>query len=348
MRTQSSAVFVLRWVFASLFAVVAALSVPATVIAHWMKEDVLNTSRFVNLLEPLSQSASFQSRLAEAAAEGVSTAVAESEALDTVQSLASSATDLIDLLPFGTDLLGSASNLTGEVETQVYATVEQQTLAFLQSSAFPPVWSSAVSQIHKQAIGALSTPSHPGTDADSVATLSIQIGPMVEIVKEALSTDGQWWARLIPDVNKEVEVAELHDLATLQRYYRFFENAAGWALGGGIAAAVIAIALAPRRLLVIGGGALVAFGATAVAWSGVSNFGAQHLQVITDEGAAAMSQQVWGLLTSPLITALQRGGGTALIVAIAALAVALVLYVVRGRPTENPGNSTVTGVMSGG
>lgn len=330
MHNQSTWVTVLRWIGATVLALVAALALPAGLIAQWMKEDILDTSGFVDQLRPLSESAAFQSRLATAAADGISKAVTESDAVGQLQSLATGAAGLVDLLPFGTDLAESTENLSAQIGTQIHDVVEEQTLTFVRSSAFPPVWASAVGEVHGQVVAVLSGEQAAATDAEGTAVLTIQVGPLVGILKETLTTEGQWWARLIPAVNMEVSVAELHNLPTLQRYYNLFENAEIWVLVIGVAAAVIAIALAPRRLLVIGAGALAAFFVTALVWHAVPGFGAEHLRVVTDADAAAMSQQVWDLLSAPLLTSLQRGAGIALIVAIAALVVALIAYL-RGR-----------------
>lgn len=323
-------VTVLRWVLALLFSLVAALSVPLGLTAQWAKQDILDTQGFVNLLEPLASSPSFQNRLASAAADGVSTAVAESDAATNLHSLAGSAAGLVDLLPFGTDLEGSVDDFSAQLADKVHDAVEEQALGFVRSATFPPLWDSTVAEVHDQVVATLSGSRETTTSPEGGAILTIQVGPLVQILRQTLTDQGQWWAKLIPDFEGRIEVARLQDLPTLQRYYDILANSQVWIILVGGAALLLALMLAPRRLLVVGFGSLAAFVTIFFLWSCVPGFGQTHLEVIADADAAAISQQVWGLLSAPLVTALETGAGIALVTAIVTLVAALVVYL-RGR-----------------
>ena len=71
---------------------------------------------------------------------------------------------------------------------------------------------------------------------------------------------------------------------------------------------------------------LMAFVTTAFVWWKLPAFGLEHIRVLTDENAVALSEQVWGMLTAPLIASLQQVAGIALMVSVLTLVVALITY----------------------
>ncbi len=68
------------------------------------------------------------------------------------------------------------------------------------------------------------------------------------------------------------------------------------------------------------------FGTTAFVWWKLPAFGLEHIRVLTNENAVALSEQVWGMLTAPLTASLQQVAGIALIVSVLALVLALATY----------------------
>ena len=319
-------VSVIRWVGALLFAAIAAMCVPALLAASWMKNDVLNTAEFVETLHPLSASPQFHTLIAQSAADQVSSAVSESVSVSTVEGLASGTASFLDMLPFGTNLSQSVEEFTTNLDQQVYTITEEQTRTFLQSDLFPPLWKTGLREVHSELVGTLSGAVPPALGESGEAVLTIQIGPLAEVLKQTLTDQGQWWARLIPQIEAEVPIVELADLPTLQRYYALAENADVWILAVAIASLVLAVGLAPRRLLIVGVSGLMAFVTTAFVWWKLPAFGLEHIRVLTDENAVALSEQVWGMLTAPLIASLQQIAGIALIVSVLALVVALITY----------------------
>ena len=326
MENTNTWVTVLRWVGAVLFAAIAAAAVPVLLATSWMKNEILDTTSFVDTLAPLSASPQFHTLIAQSAAEQVSSAVSGNASVSTLEGLAGGAANLLDKLPLGTSLSQSVEEFTADLDNQVYDITEEQTRAFLQSDLFPPLWNAGLREVHGGLIEQLSGAVPEGSGATGEAALTIQIGPLAEVLKQTLADQGQWWAQLVPQINAEVPIAELSNLPTLQRYYALSKNADVWVLAVAIASLVLAIGLAPRRLLIFGVAGLMTFGTTAFVWWKLPAFGLEHIRVLTNENAVALSEQVWGMLTAPLTASLQQVAGIALIVSVLALVIALATY----------------------
>lgn len=330
MRQQSTALTVGRWVGAILFVLVTAVSIPTIAAANWMKSTILDTDTFVELLSPLSSNVQFQNFLATSAAQQTTKVIDENLPLGTLDTLASGLGSLLDSLPLNLDLGTTLDSPSTALNEEIASIVQQQTLAFVQGPNFPPLWDAAVRETHGQLVGLLAnaTPSPADT-----AVLNINVAPLVEALRTSLTDEGQWWARYIPNVDTSIPVVEITNVSQLQRYYSLTQNAGQWLLWTTVALALLALVLAPKRLLVLGIGALATFVTSAYVWRNIPSFG-NNFEVLVEGGGTPLSTQVWLYLSDPLTTAIQGVAGAAVIVAIIALGAALVAYVMAGRKKD--------------
>lgn len=326
MKHQSTLIIALRWVGAVLFASIAAVAIPMHAAAQWMQTTILDSEGFSSTLAPLAEDAQFQTMLADGAADAVSTSIMESVPANTLKSMAGGITTMLDWLPFTPDMSGTADEFAADLNDQIYGVVEDQTLTFLRSDLFPPLWTVGIREVHSQLVGTLSGQRVPPETATGSVMLTIEVGPLVTMLRSTLINEGVWWAELVPNISSEVEVAELQNLPELQRGYDLLEGSPTWLLVLGISSALLAVALAPRRLLTIGFGGLVLFGVAVGLRSAVASFGVGHFQVLADDASRPLSEKVWLMLSQPLVNSLQTLAGVAVAVAVIALIGALAYY----------------------
>lgn len=337
MTPHSTGITVARWVGAVLCALAVALSLPLFMVANWVNKSIIPTDSFVTLLSPIPKSERFQSLLASAVGEEAGNAVEDAMTNAGIGDVASGIGDLLDLLPFTTDTGQTVAELPSVVSEQVAVITEVQTRNFLESPNFPPLWDTALGQIHGQLIGALNGDRALDTNAEGSAILTIEVGPLIEAVKAQLSEEGYWWAQYIPGVQVDVPIVEIVDLAQLQRYFALTEGSSILFAAIGVIAAIGAVLLAPKRLLVIGIAALMTSLVGAIFWTQAASFSDTYLRGLSNEFTAEISTAIWNLLSAPLVSALQLAVTLSAITAIGTLGAALVIYL--RRPGEIAGGA---------
>lgn len=334
MRSQSTALTVGRWVGAIVFALLTAVSIPSIAAANWMKSTILDTDTFVELLSPLSSNVQFQNFLATSAAQQASKVIDENLPLGTLDTLASGLSSLLDSLPLNLNLGTSLDSPSTALNEEIASIVQQQTLTFVQGPNFPPLWDAAVRETHGQLVALLSdaTPSTADT-----AVLNINVAPLIDALRTSLVDEGQWWAQYVPTVDVSVPVVEITNVSQLQRYYSLMQSSGQWLVWTTVGLGFVALALAPKRLLMLGIGALATFVSSAYLWRNIPSFGSNNFEVLVEGAGVPLSTQVWLYLSDPLTIAIQGVAGAAVIVAIIALVAALVTYVVTGRRKKTLG-----------
>ncbi|WP_129587626.1 hypothetical protein [Actinomyces minihominis] len=331
MGKTSGLVGALRWVGAVLFALLTAVSVPALLVTNWMKNEILDTEAFVATLEPLAYSPQFQDFIADSAATAVTDALSDSTAFTTLEGIAGGAAGLLDQLPLGSNATDTLDQMVADLTDSVAGIVADATMQFLQSDSFPPLWSAGMAEVHGQLIGTLAGTREAPLGPEGGALLTIQVAPLTEVLKQTLTEEGQWWAQYIPQLNLEIPIAELYNLPVLQKLYSLSSGASGVLLALAIVCALLAVLLAPGRLLMAGITALLTFGTTFLLAGAVPGFGTQHLAVLSDADAQSVSTQVWSMLSGPLTGSLHTASGIAIGVAVLMLAIALITYFFGGR-----------------
>lgn len=328
MRPQSTALTVARWVGAIVFALLTAVSIPSIAAANWMRSTILDTDTFVELLSPLSSNVQFQNFLATTAAQQATRVIDENLPLGTLDTLASGLGSLLDSLPLNLNLGTSLDSPSTALNEEIASIVQQQTLAFVQGPNFPPLWDAAVRETHGQLVGLLAATTPSSSDT---AVLNINVAPLLEALRTSLVEEGQWWARYVPDVDASVPVVEIANVSQLQRYYSLVQGSQQWLLWATVALGSLALVLAPKRLLVLGIGALATFVTSAYVWRNIPSFGSNNFEVLVEGVGTPLSTQVWLYLSDPLTNAIQGVAGAAVIAAIISLGAALVTYVLAGR-----------------
>ncbi|MFD6417354.1 hypothetical protein [Streptomyces sp. NPDC060194] len=273
-----------RAVGAVVLMLVAALLTPLAVVAVWASDVVGDTDRYVATMAPLADDPDVQ----DAVAERVTTAVMER--LD-LPSLIDGA-DAADR-PLLDDLLGGlsepvTSGLTGFVRDRVDA--------FVASPAFASVWDDLNRAAHQAVDNAL-TGNDEGVVELTDDTVTLDLAPVIERVKQRLVDDGLGVADRIPEIHTDFVLVRSDDIGAARKGFRLLQILGVWlpVAAAVIAAAGVLVAVRRRRALVAA--ALAVAAGAAVLGLALWVFRAFYLDGLTEGVSQPAAASVYDTLT---------------------------------------------------
>lgn len=331
MTARSRLLLVVRWLAASLVFLVFSAAVPTALTANWLKKDILNTPSFVELYAPLAHSPQLHAFIATETSKAVTDYVDEALPTGMLEQTTSGIAGLLDQLQLPSDWSNWVSDLPTDLNAQVAETTETVVLEFLNSSAFPPIWTAALKNVHSQLIGTLDG-SVPLTDPISDSTvLSLQTGPLLESLKESLLQEGMWWAEFIPVVDTSFPVMEITEVSVLQESYKVLNMSPELLLGATILLLVIGLLIAPARFFGLALAGILTATSSILAWNVLHSAWERHFQSVAGEDAAALSQHLWDVSTASLAPTISLAVWISLGVALLSLILGLILHLVSNR-----------------
>lgn len=200
--------------------VIGIVLAPIALVSGWAVSELSNTDTFVETFAPLGSNDEVQAFLATRV----------TEAIEEQVDFASLSQSVVSAVVPNEGAVGAAATdaLSGVVEQSLRQLVAGGVTRVVESDAFSDVFTESLRLSHGVIISALEG------GPDSVVTLGdngqlgIQIGPIVEAVKESLADGGLSFAAQIPEVDRTVVIMESDTLATVQVAYRIATAVAFW------------------------------------------------------------------------------------------------------------------------
>lgn len=231
-----------RWrsVVSAILITLACILAPISLVAVWTANEVADTDRYVENVTPLASDPAIQDAVATRVTGAVMKQLNVPQVVDQV----------VGALPLppkvGTLLEGLSGPLAGGVE----GFVKKQATAVVQSDAFETVWIDANRAASKQLNAVLSG---EGSQAVKVAgdTVSLDLAPLIDKVKQRLVDSGLGIAASIPEIHTSIELFSGPQLLKAQTAYTWLTTLK-WVLPILtllLAAAGIYIAKSHRRAL---------------------------------------------------------------------------------------------------
>ncbi|HZM75709.1 MAG TPA: hypothetical protein VFC19_08270 [Candidatus Limnocylindrales bacterium] len=228
-----------RWVGSLVLMVLAALIGLAAVTAVWLRAEILNTGRYVETVAPLASDPAIQQAVSARLSDEIVTRLdVQGLAVQLVQALEQRGVPprlgerLNDLVP--TIVSGIESFLNDKIDEVV------------ASPQFAQFWANANRTAHEQ-VDAILT----GKDSNLVSTnntsIVIDLGQVLELVKQRLVEAGFSAAQRIPQMSIPYTVAQIDDLPKIQNAAELL-NTLGWVLPIlALLLGIAAVATAPNR-----------------------------------------------------------------------------------------------------
>ncbi|MEV6207373.1 hypothetical protein [Kitasatospora sp. NPDC051914] len=267
----------LRSAAAAVLIVLAVLLTPLAVVAAWTESEITDPDRYVATMAPLADDPAVQA----AVTDRVTAAIVERLPVESlVSDLAPGGAPLLDAL---LQRLGSAlgSGVTGLVHDGVQRLV--------QSDAFPAIWDDLNRSAHAAVDRAL-TGKGGGAVEIRDDTVTLDLAPVIDRVKQALVADGVVAADRIPEIHTSYVLVKSDQVDDVRTLVRLLSLSGYWAAVLAAACAVGGVLAAVRRRRAAVAAALGTAAAAGLLGLGLTAFRAVYLDRLpagVDQDAAA-------------------------------------------------------------
>ncbi|MGW1977019.1 hypothetical protein [Streptomyces sp. NPDC001889] len=240
-----------RSFLSALLIVIGCVLAPLSAVAVWTAEEVGDTDRYVATVAPLASDPDVRAAAADRATDAV---------MDHI--------DLTSLLegvaPADRPRLAKALGRAGDaLESALRSFVHDKAEAVVSSDTFRRLWTEANRRAHDTVDKAL-TGSGGGAVRLTDNAVEIDLGPVVDQVKQRLVADGLTVAGKIPEVHTSFVVARSDDIGELRTGFRLLQLAGVWLPVLALLLLVAGVLLAVRRRRAVVAAALGAAFATAL------------------------------------------------------------------------------------
>jgi hypothetical protein len=248
-----------RWrAFASaLLIVIAALLVPVSIVTAWARAELVDEEQFVNTLAPLADDPAVQSMIVDETMDAINAKV------DFTQ-LTTNVFDGISQLGLPPRAQSALELLKAPAAQGLENLVDTAVTRVVQSDQFADVWATATRAAHR-ALTTAATSDGGGLVVMTDEGVGIQLGAIVDRVKQNLVDRGIGVAQIIPAVDKVVIIGTGETLVTIRTVYALASTLGWWLPLITLALFALGILIARKRSVAIigtgigfaaGGGAL--------------------------------------------------------------------------------------------
>jgi hypothetical protein len=229
-----------RTTAAVVLVVIGLLLAPVAVISAWARLQLVDTDRFVATFAPLADDPAVQAYI------GDQVTVAIEEQVD-IPGLTADLFDGIrelDLPPRAENALGL---LEGPATQGLQSLVSGVVDRVVESPAFAEVWATALRASHRAFVAAIQGDPDAALSIGGDGSISVQLGPVIEAVKERLEQQGVGFASAIPVVERSIVVAQNDAFVLVQTIYTLAVAAGTWIPWVCLLLLIAGVLLARRR-----------------------------------------------------------------------------------------------------
>ncbi|MFH0176097.1 hypothetical protein ACIA6D_16325 [Streptomyces cacaoi] len=294
-----------RSIVAVVLIVLGCVLAPLGVVAAWTSSIVGDTGRYVDTVRPLASDKDIQN----AAATRVTNAVMGRLDLTAL---------LQDAVPAQRPLLEKALGRLGPaLEDAVRSFVHDKAQAVVASDAFERIWTDANRRVHSAVEKAL-TGSGGGAVKIENDTVTVDLAPVVDQVKQRLVDSGMTVAGKIPEIHTNFTVVRSEDIGKVKTYFRLLQLAGFWlpVIAVLLVAAGVLLSAHRRRVLIVA--ALCFAFATLLLGVALTVFRVVYLDALPAGVSQPAAGSVYDTLTRFLRTSVRSVVALGVVIALAA------------------------------
>jgi hypothetical protein len=297
-----------RWrsIVATLMIVVACVLAPLSVVAIWTRNQVTNTDRYVATITPLASDPAVQQAITDQITAQVFTYI-------DIQALTTQVADALSARVEGRGLPPQAAaalqGLAGPVANGVQGFVRTQVERIVQSQAFEDAWIQANRAAHEALVKAL-TGEGGGAVTVEGDTVSLNLGPFIQTVKQQLVAQGFTLAERIPQVDKSFVLFQSQDITRAQRAFSLLNTLGVWLPVIAIVLLVLGVYVAKDHRRALVGAALGVAISMVVLALGLTVFRSIYLDAVP---AAVLPHDAAAVLYDTIVRFLRLGLRTVLV-----------------------------------
>ena len=211
-----------RWrsIVATLMIVVACVLAPLSVVAIWTRNQVTNTDRYVATVAPLADDPAIQNAIADQITAQVFTYI-------DIQGLTNQVVDTLAERGLTPTLADQLRALSVPIANGVQGFTRAQVGRVVESDAFADAWVQANRVAHEQLVAAL-TGEGGGSVTVENDTVSLNLAPFIETVKQRLVEGGFSVAARIPTVNASFVLFQSEDITRVRSGFNLLNTLGVW------------------------------------------------------------------------------------------------------------------------
>ncbi|MER5437721.1 hypothetical protein [Streptomyces sp. NPDC002790] len=294
-----------RSFLAAVLIVVGCVLAPLSVVAAWAADQVGDTDRYVATVGPLAADPAVQDAVANRATDALMSRIDLSILLSDVP-----AQDR----PRLEKALGS---LGDSLESAVRSFVHDKARAVAGSDAFETIWKQGNRRAHSTLDKAL-TGKGGGAVQLKGDTVTVDLAPLVDRVKQRLVDNGMTVAGRIPEIHTDFTLVTSENISKARTYVRLLQLAGNWlpVIALVLVAAGVLLSVRRRRALVTG--ALAVAVATGLLGIGLRVFRVIYLDRLPADVSQDAAAAVYDTMTHFLFTMVRMVVALGVVVALAA------------------------------
>jgi hypothetical protein len=332
-----------RWrsIVAVLLIVLGCVLAPLAGVAVWARNQVTNTDRYVATVTPLASDPAIQQAVTDQITAQVFTYI-------DIQALTTQVVDALAARVEGRGLPPQAAvalqGLAGPVANGVQGFVRTQVERVVQSQAFEDAWIQANRAAHETLVKAL-TGEGGGSVTIENDTVTLNLGPFIQTVKQRLVAQGFTLAERIPQVDKSFVLFQSEDITRARSAFNLLNTLGNWLPVVALVLLAIGIYMAKDHRRALVGAALGVAGGMVLLGLALAVFRTIYLDAVP---AAVLPHDAAAVLYDTIVRSLRLGLRTILVLALVVAAGAFLSgqSVTAVRTREGLGNAI--GWLSGG
>ncbi|MFJ3769145.1 hypothetical protein ACIPQJ_27700 [Streptomyces sp. NPDC090082] len=294
-----------RSFFAALLIVIGCVLVPLGIVASWTSSIVGDTDRYVQTVAPLADDPDVQAAVADRVTDAVMQHIDLTSLLEGVAP---------DQRPLAAKALGK---LGGSLESAVKSFVHERAQDVVASSAFETIWTDANRAIHTSLDRAL-TGSDDGAVKIETDTVTIDLAPVIDRVKQRLVDSGLDVAAKIPEIHTNFTVVKSDDIGKVKTGFALLQALGVWLPVIAVLLVVGGVLLAVHRRRTLVAAALGVAFAAIVLGVALTVFRTVYLNALPADVSPAAAGSVYDTLIRFLRTSVRVYATLGVILALAA------------------------------
>ncbi|MFB6521634.1 hypothetical protein [Streptomyces sp. NPDC056401] len=269
---------------AALLIVLGCVLAPLGIVAAWAADEVGDTDRYVATVAPLASDPAVQDAVANRVTDALMTRI------DLASLLSDAAPEERPLLEKALGKLGDS--LDGAVRSFVH----DKARAVAASDAFATIWTEANRKIHASVDKAL-TGSGGGAVRLEDDTVTLDLGPVVDLVKQRLVDEGMQAAGRIPEIHTDFTLVRSEEIGKVKTYVRLLQITGNWLPVLAVLLVAGGVLLSRRRRRALVAGALGVAVATGLLGIGLRVFRVVYLDALPAGVSPEAAGAVYDTLT---------------------------------------------------
>lgn len=248
---------------------------PLSILATWAHDEVSDTDRYVETVAPLADSPEVQAAV-------TARLTARIMGLLDVEAVTKDAIDALGERGLPPRAVASLTALSGPLAQGVETFVSNQVARIVSSDEFADAWAAANRVAHTQMVAVLTGETGEAVEV-SGGTVQLNLGVVIDRVKEQLLDSGFTLASRIPQVSADVTLFQSDELARAQTAFRLLDATARALPLIALALLGIAVAVSVRRRRTLAIGALVIAGSMLVLGAALNLFRIVYLDAVPSD-----------------------------------------------------------------